>query len=106
MRVHVLVKDLGRTDYETVFRAMQSFTDKRTQETPDEIWLTEHEPVFTQGQAGKEEHLIAPGAAAGPDPKQSRQAAPPRPAGRGPRDTGRPGTADCGSQETSPGPPR
>ncbi len=61
MRVHVLVKDLGRTDYETVFRAMQSFTDKRTQETPDEIWLTEHEPVFTQGQAGKEEHLIAPG---------------------------------------------
>ncbi|MCZ6641280.1 MAG: lipoyl(octanoyl) transferase LipB [Gammaproteobacteria bacterium] len=61
MRVHVLVKDLGRTDYETVFRAMQSFTDKRTQETPDEIWLTEHEPVFTQGHAGKEEHLIAPG---------------------------------------------
>ena len=40
---------------------MQSFTDNRTSETPDEIWLVEHLPVFTQGQAGKEEHILAPG---------------------------------------------
>ena len=57
----VRVRDLGRTDYEEVFRAMQTFTGDRNQETTDEIWLTEHDPVFTQGQAGKNEHLIAPG---------------------------------------------
>lgn len=61
MQANVIVKDLGRTDYEAVFRAMQTFTDNRTEETRDEIWLTEHDPVFTQGQAGKAEHLIAPG---------------------------------------------
>ena len=62
LTVHcVRVRDLGRTDYEEVFRAMQAFTGDRNQETTDEIWLTEHDPVFTQGQAGKKEHLIAPG---------------------------------------------
>ena len=55
------VKDLGRTDYKPVFHAMQAFTETRTKETVDEIWFTEHEPVFTQGQAGKQEHLLAPG---------------------------------------------
>ncbi len=40
---------------------MQSFTDNRDKDTPDEIWLVEHNPVFTQGQAGKEEHILAPG---------------------------------------------
>lgn len=40
---------------------MQEFTDKRDEHTPDEIWLVEHSPVFTQGQAGKKEHLLAPG---------------------------------------------
>lgn len=40
---------------------MQSFTDNRTDDTPDEIWLLEHSPVFTQGQAGKAEHILAPG---------------------------------------------
>ena len=55
------VKDLGRTDYETVFAAMRAFTDARDDTTPDELWLTEHHPVFTQGQAGKAEHLLAPG---------------------------------------------
>ena len=57
----VRVRDLGRTDYEEVFHAMQAFTAERTSQTLDEIWLTEHDPVFTQGQAGKEEHLLAPG---------------------------------------------
>lgn len=56
----VIVKDLGRTEYEPVFHAMQSFTETRDSETVDEIWFTEHEPVFTQGQAGREEHLLAP----------------------------------------------
>ena len=40
---------------------MQEFTDSRDDHTPDEIWLTEHHPVFTQGQAGKAEHILAPG---------------------------------------------
>jgi lipoyl(octanoyl) transferase len=53
--------DLGRTRYQPVFQAMQSFTSQRSTETPDELWFTEHEPVFTQGQAGRAEHLLAPG---------------------------------------------
>lgn len=57
----VLVRDLGRTRYEPVFQAMKAFTDARDADTPDEIWLTEHERVFTQGQAGRAEHLLAPG---------------------------------------------
>jgi lipoyl(octanoyl) transferase len=47
--------------YEPVWRAMQAFTDARTDDTPDEIWLVEHEPVFTLGQAGKPEHVLMPG---------------------------------------------
>ena len=57
----VLLRDLGRTAYEPVFAEMRAFTDARDKETPDELWLTEHAPVFTQGQAGKEEHLLMPG---------------------------------------------
>lgn len=57
----VLVADLGRTDYGATFAAMRTFTDTRDQDTPDQIWLTEHDPVFTQGQAGRAEHLLAPG---------------------------------------------
>lgn len=57
----VLLRDLGLTSYEPVFADMRAFTDARTGETEDEIWLTEHEPVFTQGQAGREEHLLMPG---------------------------------------------
>jgi len=57
----VVVRDLGRTGYEPVFADMQNFTELREPETLDEIWLTEHESVFTQGQAGKQEHLLAPG---------------------------------------------
>jgi lipoyl(octanoyl) transferase len=59
--VEVLLRDLGRTSYKPVFADMRAFTDARSKETLDELWLTEHEPVFTQGQAGKEEHLLMPG---------------------------------------------
>lgn len=59
--VEALIRDLGRTHYQPVFQAMQEFTARRSGHTPDEIWLTEHEAVFTQGQAGKAEHLLAPG---------------------------------------------
>ena len=55
------VVDLGRTRYEPVFRAMRDYTDARNASSEDQIWLTEHEPVFTQGQAGKAEHLLMPG---------------------------------------------
>ena len=57
----VTIRDLGVSQYETVFHDMQAFTAARDATTPDEIWLTEHHPVFTQGQAGKAEHLLAPG---------------------------------------------
>ncbi|MGY6555312.1 MAG: lipoyl(octanoyl) transferase LipB [Wenzhouxiangella sp.] len=52
---------LGRRDYASVFAAMREFTDARRAETGDELWLVEHEPVFTQGLAGRSEHLLAPG---------------------------------------------
>ena len=56
-----LVRDLGRQPYEPVWRAMQRFTDARTEATPDELWLVEHDPVFTLGQAGRPEHVLAAG---------------------------------------------
>lgn len=57
----LIVRQLGLTDYEPVWHAMQAFTNSRQQDTPDELWLLSHRPVFTQGQAGKAEHLLAPG---------------------------------------------
>ena len=48
-------------DYTKVWQAMQEFTDNRGDDTIDELWLVEHPAVFTQGQAGKEEHLLMPG---------------------------------------------
>jgi lipoyl(octanoyl) transferase len=54
-----LLRRLGRVEYEPTWRAMQDFTARRTADTPDELWLLEHPPVYTQGQAGKPEHLIA-----------------------------------------------
>jgi lipoyl(octanoyl) transferase len=57
----VAIRDWGRTEYHTTFDAMKSFTNGRDAQTLDQIWLTEHEAVFTQGQAGKAEHLLAPG---------------------------------------------
>ena len=56
-----LVRDLGRRAYEPVWRDMQRFTDARDADTPDELWLVEHDPVFTLGQAGKPEHVLVPG---------------------------------------------
>ncbi len=52
---------LGRVEYEPTWRAMQRFTDARGEETPDEVWFLEHPPVFTQGMAGKAEHVLAAG---------------------------------------------
>ncbi len=57
----ILVRNLGLQPYEPVSQAMHEFTDTRDENTPDEIWLVEHTPVFTQGQAGKAEHLLMPG---------------------------------------------
>jgi len=56
-----LIRDLGRQPYTPVWQAMQRFTDARDSNTPDEIWMVEHEPVFTLGQAGKPEHVLMPG---------------------------------------------
>jgi lipoyl(octanoyl) transferase len=56
-----IVRDLGRTAYAPVWHAMQRFTDARSEATPDELWVVEHEPVFTLGQAGRAEHVLAPG---------------------------------------------
>ena len=55
----LIVRHLGRVEYEPTWWAMQAFTARRAPDTPDEFWLLEHPPVYTQGQAGKPEHLIA-----------------------------------------------
>lgn len=57
----LIVRQLGLQDYEPIWQAMQRFTDTRDDSTADELWLVEHKPVFTQGQAGKEEHILMPG---------------------------------------------
>ena len=54
----MIVRQLGHADYEPTFAAMKDFTATRTVETPDELWVVEHSPVFTLGQAGKPEHLL------------------------------------------------
>ena len=57
----LVVRELGLVDYKTTLQAMKTFTDSRTPESPDELWLLQHPRVFTQGQAGKEEHVLAAG---------------------------------------------
>ena len=57
----LLVKYLGLQPYTEVWQAMQDFTNTRGDDQADELWLVEHPPVFTQGQAGKAEHLLVPG---------------------------------------------
>jgi len=54
----VIINTLGRVDYVPTFEAMRAFTQARTPDTPDELWLCEHPPVFTQGLAGKPEHVL------------------------------------------------
>ncbi|MEM1173333.1 MAG: lipoyl(octanoyl) transferase LipB [Pseudomonadota bacterium] len=55
------VRWLGRQAYEPLWRAMQSFTNDRDDNTPDELWFTEHPPVYTLGVNASREHLLAPG---------------------------------------------
>ena len=52
------IRRLGQTDYASTWRAMQAFTAVRADETPDEIWLTEHPPIYTLGLAGRREHVL------------------------------------------------
>ncbi|WP_439520973.1 lipoyl(octanoyl) transferase LipB [Hydrogenophaga sp.] len=55
------IRPLGRADYAPTYEAMQAFTAGRNADTPDELWVCEHPPVFTQGLAGRLDHLLAPG---------------------------------------------
>lgn len=55
------VRQLGRVDYAPTYDGMVAFTEARRADTPDEIWVCEHPPVFTQGIAGRDDHLVAPG---------------------------------------------
>jgi lipoyl(octanoyl) transferase len=57
----IRVRELGLRDYASVYAEMRAFTEARTPDSADELWLVEHPPVFTQGQAGKPEHLLMPG---------------------------------------------
>ena len=61
MNSTLIIRQLGKSEYTKIWQAMQNFTDNRGEETLDELWLVEHPAVFTQGQAGKEEHLLMPG---------------------------------------------
>ncbi len=57
----LIFRNLGLCDYQSTREDMQSFTERRTEQTDDEIWLLQHPPVFTQGLAGKPEHILNPG---------------------------------------------
>jgi lipoyl(octanoyl) transferase len=57
----LVLRELGLVDYEPTLEAMKQFTDSRNADSPDELWLLQHPRVFTQGQAGKAEHVLAPG---------------------------------------------
>ena len=57
----IVVRTLGLHEYEPLWRGMQQFTDSRSQQTPDEIWFTEHPPVFTLGLNADRDHLLTPG---------------------------------------------
>ena len=54
----IIVKSIGKIDYQQCWQSMKEFTEQRTPETADELWLVEHDPVFTLGLAGKEEHIL------------------------------------------------
>jgi len=57
----IIIRQLNRQPYSTIFDAMKAFTENRDESTEDELWFVEHDPVFTQGQAGKAEHILATG---------------------------------------------
>lgn len=57
----MIVRELGRVDYLPTYEAMRAFTAARTPDTPDELWLCEHPPVYTLGLAGRPEHVLNPG---------------------------------------------
>ena len=57
----LLVRSLGLQPYDATWQAMRSYTDQRDEKSPDQLWLLEHPPIFTLGQAGKPEHLLDPG---------------------------------------------
>jgi len=57
----VIVRHLGMIDYQTCYKWMIEFTSSRSADTPDELWFLQHDRVFTQGQAGKAEHVLMPG---------------------------------------------
>ena len=61
IKQQLVLRQVDVDDYETIWHAMQDYTDNRTETDLDELWLVEHAPVFTQGQAGKEEHLLNTG---------------------------------------------
>ncbi|WP_188635975.1 lipoyl(octanoyl) transferase LipB [Halopseudomonas pertucinogena] len=61
MMAELIVRHLGLVDYQPTLDAMRRLTAERDAATPDEIWLLQHPPVFTQGQAGKAEHVLAAG---------------------------------------------
>ena len=61
MSLPLKIRRLGRQPYDVTWKAMSAFTDNRSADTADEFWLLEHDPVFTLGQAGKMEHVLAPG---------------------------------------------
>ncbi len=60
MPPQTVVRDLGRADYEPTFAAMRAFTDARGLDTPDELWIVEHPPVFTLGLGADRGHVLAP----------------------------------------------
>lgn len=57
----LIIRQLGQREYLPTWHAMRDFTDHRNESTPSELWVVEHPPVFTQGQAGKAEHLLGTG---------------------------------------------
>ena len=60
MDKQLIIRQLGLQPYQPIWQSMQAFTDQRSGDTPDEIWVLEHEPVFTQGQAGKPRYPLHP----------------------------------------------
>ena len=60
-KTSLIIRHLGLQDFAATYKAMKNFVDQRNENSCDEIWFLEHKPVFTQGQAGKSDHILAPG---------------------------------------------